>query len=325
MTHQRLPAPRRLQIVLLSTWVFALTAVNSWGQSPPITDLAFSPEGTSIVACSQDGLQVFSWPALEKQRSITVSFRNLHCLAFSNDGQRLALGGGNPSENGGVEIFSWPQCKSLMSFLDHEDSVMEIAWSGDQKIVTAGRDRRLIKYDLETEERVQTYEGHSRGINAVCLLPQGAMVTAGHDASVRVWDDDSGTLLKTLSQHTQPVNAIAVCPAESALPMVATAATDRTVRFWQPTIGRLMRYVRLESEPLDIAWLNDSFLVASCVDGRLRCVDFENVQVVEIRPAIEGWAYAITVHPEDGSLAIAGSRGQIRRITLTLPTTESND
>ena len=107
--------------------------------------------------------------------------------------------------------------------------------------------------------------------------------------------------------------------------MVATAATDRTVRFWQPTIGRLMRYVRLESEPLDIAWLNDSFLVASCVDGRLRCVDFENVQVVEIRPAIEGWAYAITVHPEDGSLAIAGSRGQIRRITLTLPTTESND
>ena len=111
-----------------------------------------------------------------------------------------------------------------MSFLDHEDSVMEIAWSGNQKIVTAGRDRRLIKYDLETEERVQTYEGHSRGINAVCLLPQGAMVTAGHDASVRVWDDDSGTLLKTLSQHTQPVNAIAVCPAESALPMVATAA-----------------------------------------------------------------------------------------------------
>ena len=86
-----------------------------------------------------------------------------------------------------------------------------------------------------------------------------------------------------------------------------------------------MRYVRLESEPLDIAWLNDSFLVASCVDGRLRCVDFENVQVVEIRPAIEGWAYAITVHPEDGSLAIAGSRGQIRRITLTLSTTQSND
>ena len=325
MTHQRLPAPRRLRIVLLSTWVFALTAMHAWCQSPPITDLAFCPEGASIVACSQDGLQVFSWPDLEKQRSIPVSFRNPHCLAFSDDGQRIALGGGDPSENGGVEIFSWPQCISLMSFVDHEDSVMEIAWSGNQKIVTASRDRRLIKYDLETEERVLSYEGHSRGLTAVCMLSQGSMVTAGHDASVRVWDNDSGTLLQTLSQHTRPVNAMAVCPSDSALTMVATAAGDRTLRLWQPTIGRMMRYIRLESEPLDIAWLNDSVVVASCVDGRLRCVDFENVKIVENRPAVESWAYAVAVHPKDGSLAIAGSRGQICRINLTLPTTETND
>ena len=45
--------------------------------------------------------------------------------------------------------------------------------------------------------------------------------------------------------------------------MVASASADRTIRIWQPTIGRLVRYVRLEAEPLSIAWLGGRFRVSS--------------------------------------------------------------
>ena len=102
--------------------------------------------------------------------------------------------------------------------------------------------------------------------------------------------------------------------------MVASASGDRTIRFWQPTIGRMVRYVRLESEPLAIAWLsNGSLLVASCVDGRVRAVDTDNVSVVETLPAIDGWAYGIAVHPTDGSLVVSGSDGQLRRLKMDVP------
>ena len=76
-----------------------------WGQIPPITDIAFAPDGKSLISCSQKGLQVFSWPELKLQKTVRVSFANLHCLEFSPNGKRLAIGGGNPSEEGGGFVF----------------------------------------------------------------------------------------------------------------------------------------------------------------------------------------------------------------------------
>ena len=78
--------------------------------------------------------------------------------------------------------------------------------------------------------------------------------------------------------------------------MVASAAGDRTIRFWQPTIGRVVRYVRLESAPLDIAWLNDeSHSAAACVDGHVRIIDADTVEVRMDLPALDAcptrWPY----------------------------------
>ena len=297
--------------------VFSLLGITTlWGQEPPFTDIAFATDGKSLVGCSQNGLQVFSWPELRLQKTVKVSCANLHCLAFSPDGNQLAVGGGNPSDEGIVEIFSWPQCKSQMRLSGHDDSVLSVVWRGNKHLVSASLDRLLTLWDLEKQATVKTYQGHSRGVSAACILDGGEMVTAGHDQSVRVWDGQSGELIRSLNQHIKPVNAMAVCPLASGKPMVATAAGDRTIRFWQPTIGRMMRYVRLESEPLDIAWINESRMVASCVDGRARVVDTENVKVLQTIPAIQGWAYAVANHPNDGTIAIAGSQGQLQRVGL---------
>ncbi|MCP4193666.1 MAG: WD40 repeat domain-containing protein [Planctomycetaceae bacterium] len=285
-----------------------------WGQIPPITDIAFAPDGKSLISCSQKGLQVFSWPELKLQKTVRVSFANLHCLEFSPNGKRLAIGGGNPSEEGVVEIFSWPACASLMKLSDHDDSVISVVWKDNTKLISAGLDRLLIQWDLDTEKTVKTYRGHSRGVSSACILQNGELVTAGHDQSVRVWNGDTGALVRSLNQHSKPVNSIAVCPAIADRPMVATAAGDRTIRFWQPTIGRMVRYVRLESEPLDIAWISESEIVASCVDGQTRRVDTENVKVLETIPVMKGWAYAVAAHPNDGTIAIAGSDGQLHRV-----------
>ena len=37
---------------------------------------------------------------------------------------------------------------------------------------------------------------------------------------------------------------------------------------------------------------------------------------VEVLPAIDGWAYAIAMHPKERSVAVGGTNGQIRRIKL---------
>ena len=288
------------------------------GTEPPVVDLRFSPDGNSLVAVSQAGIQVFQWPDLGRQARAQPVDANLHSLAFSPDGKSLAVGGGMPSESGGVEIYRWPLGKSIAQFDGHDDSVRSIAWVNATTLLTAGSDRQIKVWDVARKSSVRTLVGHSRTVDAICLLADGkTVVSAGADQSLRVWNLSTGKLTRTLHQHTKPVQALAAKPAAAGLPMVASAAADRTIRFWQPTIGRMVRYVRLESEPLDIVWVGKGErLLAACADGQVRYVDPVDVKVTHIQPAMDGWAYAIAVHPSQSAIVVGGTHGQIRRLEL---------
>jgi WD40 repeat protein len=300
------------------------SAAFCWGRplgaaQPPVTALAFRPDGSSLVAASQSGLDVHHWPELDRTHTLQVAASNLHCLAFSPNGQHLAAGGGYPAEEGVVEVFSWPQGESVARFDDHEDSVRAVVWRGEERLLSASIDRTIRSWNLQPEHpSVSPLQGHSRSVDALVLLDDGqTLVSAGADQSLRVWDLESRQLVRRLSQHTKPVTAMAKRPINRGLPVVASAAADRTIRFWQPTIGRMVRYVRLQARPLDIAWTRDGdWLLAAGTDGAVRLIDPVNVRVIATRPLIDGWAYALAVHPSDGSVAIAGTDGQIRRIQL---------
>ena len=286
-------------------------------KEPPITALAFTPDAKQVIAVSQSGIHVYSWPELDHKRAIRTSALNLHCLAFSPNEKYLAVGGGAPSEEGVVEVFSWPEGEPVTRFDSHKDSVRSVVWQDDVKLLSGSIDRDIKLWHLKKETNaVSTLKGHSRSVDAICLIENGrTLVSSGADQSLRVWDLESGSLIRSLNQHTKPVNALRLRPIKGGLPMVASAARDKTIRFWQPTIGRMVRYIRLDSEPLNIAWTNDgNRVLATCVDGRVRIIDPVEVTVTQDLPAINGWAYALAMHPHDRSAAIGGINGQIWRI-----------
>ena len=283
---------------------------------PPITSLAFSHDGKSVVACSQAGLHVYDFPTLNLQRMIEVEARNIHDLAFSPDGDQLAVGGGNPATEGIIEIFSWPEGESLRILREHRDSVTAVAWRSASSLASASLDRRIILWDLRTGSPIQQLEGHSRGVSSLCFLnDKEKLVSTGVDQNIRVWDLASGELIRSLNNHTLPVHDLALRPDASGLPMIVSAGDDRTVRFWQPTIGRMVKFARLKEAPLNVAWLNnDSRIVAACADGVIRLVDPDSVEVTGEIQALNGWAYSLAVHPTDGSVVVGGPNAQVRRI-----------
>jgi WD40 repeat protein len=312
-------------------FLLVLVGATAIASEPPITAVAFAPDGESVIAASQSGLHIYDWPELKRQRTIECSAANLHCLAFSPATELLAVGGGDPSENGSVEIFSWPAAERVTTLAGHEDSVRAVVWQSSTRLMSASFDREISLWDIgrptltesltrHERSRVRTFKGHSRSVSSLCLLKDGTiLVSSGDDQAVRVWDVVSGGLIRSLNQHTGFVHNLAVRPSSDGLPMVASAAADRTIRFWQPTIGRMVRYIRIDAEPLDLAWLNDGTqLVAACVDGQIRVVHADEVKVTQTLPVFKGRAYAIAVHPSNGSVVVAGTNGQIRRIELRL-------
>jgi WD40 repeat protein len=294
-----------------------LVAPAAFAAEPPITALAFSPDGKSVLVGSQAGVQVHSWPELKPVRSLQTDVSHIHDLAFAPDAKTLAVAGGAPAEEGTIELVGWPDGKLLHRVSAHKDVIHAIAWAADSAtLVTASADQTVRRHNARTMKASAVFEGHSRGVFAAVYLPgDKQLVTAGGDESLRVWDIATGKLDRILSNHTKSVTGLAVRPRTDP-PLLCSISDDRTVRLWQPTLGRMVRFVRLPSEPRAVAWTADgvSILVA-CKDGALRVIDPETVEVRQTIPAIDGVPYSLAV-AADGSLLIGGRDGQLKRVKL---------
>ena len=302
-------------------WLISFCCVSSaiaGDIRPPITSLMSAPAGGKLIAVSQAGLTIRSRKEQKPLRTIKLQTTNPHAIAFCPDGKRLAIGGGIPSEDGTIEIFSWPDATPITKFGDHTDSVMSIAWQNDTTIASASLDKEVRLWDIQTGKSTRSFKGHSRGVTAVRFLAdKQTMLTAGIDQSIRVWNATTGELIRSMSMHTKPIHDIAVRPKAEGLPMIASASDDRTVRLWQPTIGRMVRFAKLPVRPLNVEWLPDgSRVIASCTDGRVYTIDPNTVEVTNVADAIKGWAWAMDVHAPDSGLAVGGPNGTIKLLTL---------
>jgi WD40 repeat protein len=287
---------------------------------PPITAAAFSPDGKSVVVGSQAGLEVRSWPGLKPVRKLDSKLPHLHDCVFSPKGDLLAVVGGRPAEQGTVELFRWPGAELVSSDVLHQDLIHAFAWRGDgQQWVTASADRTCRLHDAASGKLLHAFDGHSGAVLAIAFTPDGkAVASAGIDQTIRLWDAGTGKQLRSFENHVGPVHALAFRPGQDpeTPPLLASASADRTVRLWQPTIGRLVRFARLSSAPLSLAWASDgSRLLAGCTDGHLRIVDPDTVQILEDLQVFKGWAYTLAV-PAGGTVLLGGPESQLRGLAL---------
>jgi WD40 repeat protein len=68
-------------------------------------------------------------------------------------------------------------------------------------------------WELESGRLLRSLEGHTGGVNAVAVSPDGRFIVSGsEDRTVKVWELESGRLLRSLEGHTGGVRAVAVSP-----------------------------------------------------------------------------------------------------------------
>jgi WD40 repeat protein/tRNA A-37 threonylcarbamoyl transferase component Bud32/tetratricopeptide (TPR) repeat protein len=195
-------------------------------------------------------------------------------VAFSPDGERLAVAGGRGSRMampgapdigmgdeprmpglpglampGEVEVLDARTGRKLLAIRGHRAQITRVVFGPDgQRLATASADRTAKVWDGRTGQELLTLTGHAGAVTSVAFSPEGRyLATGGEDRTARLWDARTGRQILTLFGHAGAVADVAFSPDGVRL---ATGSVDGTVKVWDARTGQERLTLRGDTGPV---------------------------------------------------------------------------
>lgn len=290
------------------------TSLLSNGSNPVVSVIEFAPDGGSFIAGSQNGV-FHHVPDERKPAKILTELDNVYAIAFSRDGEMVAIAGGAPAVSGSIEIWSWPEVKKIRTIKAHRDVVTDLVWiAGDSEIVSASADNSIRVSNVDDGSSKTNIDGHSGPVLALAISPDDKLLCSGSvDQTIRVWNTDDWTLARTLNNHLGTVHDLDFRNSSNGDPAtLASASEDRTVRIWYPSIGRMVRIVRHEAPVSCIQFTPDGRgLFSGSKDGKVRLLAGDTLKIAKTIELSSGWIVSLACSDR---VIVGTSSGEIKAI-----------
>lgn len=240
-----------------------------------IESMALSPDGEWLATGSFR--EVVLWDLKEGtiKHRWTGFAHNVVALAFDAKGERLATGGGVPTEEGEVRILDVASAAVITELTQpHTDTVFGVAFSPDGTLLaTASADKFVKVFDVETKTVRKKFEGHTNHVLDVAWMADGKrLLSAGADGVIKVWDLEKGEKVRDITGFTKQINRMARI---GATPTFLTAAGDGQVKIINGESGASNRTLQAGNDFVYAVVANgdSSVVAAGGEDGVVRLFD----------------------------------------------------
>jgi WD40 repeat protein len=299
---------------------------------------AISPDGKMLIATENHGA-VHAWDLASGRELYRLQGFPSAGLALSPDGKTLAVSRG-AGDGPKLAVWDLPTRQRIREFGADARPNLALAFSPDGKVLVAGDyaptavgaakavdgASSVRLWDVATGRQLRELKGHTGGVNAVALSPNGrTLVSASHDATLRLWDPAAGKQVRKIqvpdatareggpSQekgiHYGGVLTVAYSPDGRLL---ASGSCDGTVRVWDAGTGKELHTLpRHGREVNSVTFSPDGNVLASgSRDHTVRLWDPRSGKQLQLRQGHDGRVWNLAVSP-DGRLAAVLAENQV--------------
>jgi len=292
----------------------ALAFALKVGPLPPITALAYSPDGKRLAVGSYRAVTFWDTTAGQPVACLTHLAGPVQALAYRADGTQIAVAGGSPGAKGDVRIYDTKTLAPVGPTLEgHTDVVLSVAWNNDgTRLATASQDKSARLWEWPSGKELKAFKDHGDAVTRVAFSPDGkSLYTGSMDHNVRRFDCDKGTVVRVFTGHNEGVIALAV---NGDGKRVVSSGTEAPLRWWNTDTGDTTNNNGGHNGPVnDMVFSKDGkTLVSASADKTVRVWDGIGTGQQRALEGATDWLYTVAISPDAKFTAGAGAEGIIR-------------
>jgi DNA-binding beta-propeller fold protein YncE len=273
----------------------------------PVTALAMHPDGNSVAVSGYREVLVFDLNEGRLVRRLQNLAERIYGVAFSPDGERLAVAAGTPARLGEVKLFN-KDGQLQADLATAGDSFLDVAFSPDGSLLAAaGADRTVRIWNTSELTEALRIEDHADWVTAVAFSPDGTrLATASRDKTAKVFDATTGESLATFTEHEQPVLDVLFAPDGSR---IVSCGKDKRARIWNVSDAKEAKNQKLGGEATSLAAIGSEAFLCGSSHGKAKLFGFDG----EPRKSFElgDWVLSVAASHDGGKFAVGSYDGSV--------------